>query len=87
MYIILHKFIAPSQRNDAHNKSNLRIKPNSLDPVKKGIELRLCCRIKYIMVFGDKDMEPLLLSGYTIHRVQGLRISAGERSKSVEGRY
>ena len=33
MYILSYNFIAPSWRNDAHNKCNLRIKPKNLDPV------------------------------------------------------
>ena len=47
---ILYNFIAPSRRNDAHNKCNLRMKPNNLDPVKKGIELQVCCNLQYITV-------------------------------------
>ena len=41
MYIISYKFIVPSRRNHVHNKCNLRIKPNNLDPIQKGIELLL----------------------------------------------
>ena len=38
-------FIAPSWKYDAHNKCNLRIKPNNLDPVQKGIELLVYCSL------------------------------------------
>jgi len=33
---------------------------------------------------GDKGIEPLLLSRNTTHQLQGARIDAGERIKSVE---
>ena len=42
MYIISYKFIATSQRNDAHKKymQSKNNAPNNL--VQKGIELRVC---------------------------------------------
>ena len=86
LYIISYTFIAPSRRNDAHNKSNLRIKPNNLDSVQRGIELRVCCSLQYIKVQGDKGIEPLLLNRDTISWLRVARTSAGDRSNSVEGR-
>ena len=85
MYIITYKFIGPSQRNDANNKGHLRIKPNNLDPVQKGIELLVCCSLQYITVQGDKGIESLFLSRGTNRQPWGARINAGERSNSVEG--
>ena len=86
MYIISYKFNVPSQRNDAHNKCNLRIKPNNLDPVQKGIKLQACCSLQYITVLGDKGIEPLLLSRDTTCQPRGARIDVGEMRNSIEGR-
>ena len=53
MYLISYKFITPGWRNDAHNKCNLKIKPNNPDPVQKGIEFWVWVQDKYIMVWNS----------------------------------